>query len=97
MRKDRIERYQKFERLSPHGVLVVDENDELIDGAAKSEKGGECGFVRMILETLKIAGVQHGRPGLNFTVNEYSGGQVFAIPASPASVSPPVPASSFPP
>jgi adenine-specific DNA-methyltransferase len=48
------------ESLSPHRVLVVDENDELIDGLAESEDvyHEEHSFVQMILENLKIAGVQ---------------------------------------
>jgi adenine-specific DNA-methyltransferase len=48
------------ESLSPHRVLGVDENDELIDGVAESEDGygEERGFVQMILENLKTAGVQ---------------------------------------
>ena len=46
------------ESLSPHRVLAVDENDELIDGASKSTSGDELGFVQMILENLKTAGVQ---------------------------------------
>jgi adenine-specific DNA-methyltransferase len=48
------------ESLSPHRELGVDENDELIDSAAKSsvECAEERDFVRMILENLKIAGVQ---------------------------------------
>ena len=46
------------ESLSPHRVLAVDENDELVDGPAKSRDGDELGFVRMILENLKTAGVQ---------------------------------------
>jgi adenine-specific DNA-methyltransferase len=46
--------------LSPHRVLGVDENDELIDGAAESGSGyGEVQtFTEMILENLKTAGVQ---------------------------------------
>jgi len=48
------------ESLSPHRVLGVDENDELIDSMA--EPGGDCydgqDFVTMILENLKTAGVQ---------------------------------------
>ena len=39
-------------------MLAVDENDELIDGASKSKNGDEQGFVQMILENLKTAGVQ---------------------------------------
>lgn len=48
------------ESLSPHRVMAVDENDELIDpqhaGSAKVTEDG--GFVEMILENLKAAGVQ---------------------------------------
>jgi adenine-specific DNA-methyltransferase len=48
------------ESLSPHRVLGVDEDDELIDPL--KEKGGDCGadtgFDQMILENLKTAGVQ---------------------------------------
>jgi adenine-specific DNA-methyltransferase len=46
------------ESLSPHRVLAVGENDDLIDGATKSKNGDEQDFVRMILENLKTAGVQ---------------------------------------
>ncbi len=48
------------ESLSPHRVLGVDENDELIDGVAESQDGygEERDFVQMILENLKTAGVQ---------------------------------------
>ena len=48
------------ESLSPHRVLGVDENDELIDTAAESETGYDAGrsFVQIILENLKTAGVQ---------------------------------------
>jgi adenine-specific DNA-methyltransferase len=46
------------ESLSPHRVLAVDENDELIDGVSKSRNGDEQGFVQMILENLTTAGVQ---------------------------------------
>jgi adenine-specific DNA-methyltransferase len=48
------------ESLSPHRVLGVDENDELIDGVSESEAGfgDERDFVRMILENLKTSGVQ---------------------------------------
>ena len=46
--------------LSPHRVMTVGENDELIDPLkqAKAVKGEEADFVRMILENLKTAGVQ---------------------------------------
>jgi len=48
------------ESLSPHRVLGVDENDELIDGVAESKTGygEEQDFSQMILESLKTAGVQ---------------------------------------
>jgi len=48
------------ESLSPHRVLGVDENDELIDSMAESGNGyGEKqDFATMILENLRIAGVQ---------------------------------------
>lgn len=48
------------ESLSPHHVLAVDENDELIDGLSESGMSytGERGFVQMILENLKASGVQ---------------------------------------
>ena len=48
------------ESLSPHRVLGVDENDELIDNVARTRLGyGEVAdFAEMILENLKTAGVQ---------------------------------------
>jgi adenine-specific DNA-methyltransferase len=59
------------ESLSPHRVLGVDENDELIDGIAESTDGygEERGFVQMILEHLKTAGVQqaHKEDKITFT------------------------------
>ena len=59
------------ESLSPHRVLVVDENDELIDRAAQTEPGyrEERDFVQMILENLKTAGVQqaHKEDKITFT------------------------------
>ncbi|HAG10676.1 MAG TPA: site-specific DNA-methyltransferase [Desulfotomaculum sp.] len=58
------------ESLSPHRVLGVDENDELIDKLAESTEGygEERGFVRMILENLKTSGVQqaHKEDKINF-------------------------------
>ena len=44
--------------LSPHRVLAVDENDELIDSVRESKDGDEQVFIQMILENLKTAGVQ---------------------------------------
>ncbi len=59
------------ESLSPHRVLGVDENDELIDRAAEPEPGygEERDFVQMILENLKTAGVQqaHKEDRISFT------------------------------
>ena len=59
------------ESLSPHRVLGVDENDELIDrvGDGDSGCGDERDFVQMILENLKTAGVQqaHKENRITFT------------------------------
>src|ERR1022692_2281346 len=57
-RKVRVAGPFTVESLSPHRVMAVDENDELIDGPTRSENGDEQDFVRMILENLKTAGVQ---------------------------------------
>jgi adenine-specific DNA-methyltransferase len=57
-RKVRVAGPFTVESLSPHRVLAVDENDDLIDGVADSKGGDEQGFVQMILENLKTAGVQ---------------------------------------
>ena len=48
------------ESISPHRVLAVDENDELIHGIGESTNGHreEQDFVQMILENLKTSGVQ---------------------------------------
>jgi adenine-specific DNA-methyltransferase len=59
------------ESLSPHRMLGVDEHDELID--AMKETGAESGvkqsFPQMILENLKVAGVQqaHKEDRITFT------------------------------
>jgi len=58
------------ESLSPHRVLAVDENDDLIDPEAKPERdNGEIDFVNVILENLKTSGVQqaHKEDKINFT------------------------------
>jgi adenine-specific DNA-methyltransferase len=59
------------ESLSPHRVLGVDENDELIDNLAESVEGygEERGFVQMILENLRTSGVQqaHKEDKINFS------------------------------
>lgn len=48
------------ESLSPHRVLTVDENDDLIDGVsdAASKYGEERDFPTMVLDNLRKAGVQ---------------------------------------
>lgn len=59
------------ESLSPHRVLGVDENDELIDTAAEpdAEYATKQCFPQMILENLKTAGVQqaHKQGRITFT------------------------------
>ncbi len=59
-RKVRVAGPFTVESLSPHRVMDVDENDELIDpqqaGSEPMANGG--GFVEMILDNLKTAGVQ---------------------------------------
>ncbi len=60
------------ESLSPHRTLGVDENDELIDPAARPETGNGAsaqGFTSMILENLRAAGVQqaHKEDKITFT------------------------------
>ena len=56
------------ESLSPHRVLAVDENDDLIDPQSKSEPE-ETDFVSVILENLRTSGVQqaHKENKINFT------------------------------
>ncbi|WP_291321779.1 site-specific DNA-methyltransferase, partial [Desulfonatronospira sp.] len=59
------------ESLSPHRVLVVDENDELVDpNLTKPDRSAEeKEFADVILENLKVAGVQqaHKEGKINFT------------------------------
>ena len=59
------------ESLSPHRVLAVGADDELIDTAAEASEGfgREIDFVQMILENLKTAGVQqaHKEDKITFT------------------------------
>jgi len=66
------------ESLSPHRMLAVDEDDELIDGVAESkdEYGEARDFAQMILENLKTAGVQqaHKEDKINFrSINPWPG------------------------
>lgn len=59
------------ESLSPHRMLGVDENDELIDGVHqdRAEYNAKQTFAQMILENLKTAGVQqaHKADRITFT------------------------------
>ena len=59
------------ESLSPHRVLGVDEDDELIDGIAESKNGygEEWDFTQVVLENLKTSGVQqaHKEDKITFT------------------------------
>ena len=59
------------ESLSPHRVLGVDENDELIDPLKEdsAEYAAKQSFAQMILENLKTAGVQqaHKEDRITFT------------------------------
>jgi adenine-specific DNA-methyltransferase len=58
------------ESLSPHRVLVVDDDDELVDDRSRSVgSADEQAFVEMILDNLKTAGVQqaHKADKITFT------------------------------
>jgi len=70
-RKVRVAGPFTVESLSPHRVLGVDESDELIDQLDErgSEYGAKKSFPEMILENLKIAGVQqaHKEDRITFT------------------------------
>ena len=59
-RKVRVAGPFTVESLSPHRVLAVDENDELLDRAAEpsTDYGPQQDFAGMILEQLATAGVQ---------------------------------------
>ena len=74
-RKVRVAGPFTVESLSPHRVLGVDENDELIDpndpklAEREAEYAAERNFVQIILENLKTAGVQqaHKEDKIAFT------------------------------
>ncbi len=70
-RKVRVAGPFTVESLSPHRVLGVDENDKLIDSIADRKTGYEAkqDFPSMILENLRIAGVQqaHKEDRITFT------------------------------
>ena len=58
--------------LSPHRMLGIDENDELIDplkAATRADDGDRQSFHKMILDNLKVAGVQqaHKEDKITFT------------------------------
>lgn len=57
------------ESISPHRVLGLDENDELIDSAKQSSGEDYKSFAEMVLDNLKTAGVQqvHKEDKINFT------------------------------
>ncbi len=71
------------ESLSPHRMLGVDENDELLDVAAeqKGEYVARQTFPQLILENLKVAGVQqaHKEDRITFTsLTQWPGDMVCA-------------------
>ena len=71
------------ESLSPHRMLGVDENDELIDGLKEDslEYDAKQSFPEMVLENLKTAGVQqaHKEDRITFTaLTPWTGGLVCA-------------------
>ena len=57
------------ESLSPHRMLGLDENDELLDPLKKAETQGAQDFASMVLENLRMAGVQqaHKEDRINFS------------------------------
>ena len=59
------------ESLSPHRVLGVDENDELIDTSKERspEYGAKQSFAQMILDNLKTSGVQQAHKADKITFN----------------------------
>jgi adenine-specific DNA-methyltransferase len=71
------------ESLSPHRMLAVDENDELIDQTCEGRGayGEEIGFVEMILDNLRTAGVQqaHKEDKIDFvSLNPWPGDLICA-------------------
>src|SRR5439155_7247986 len=70
-RKVRVAGPFTVESLSPHRVLGLDENDELIDRVAEpgAEYAAKQSFPQMILENLRTAGVQqaHREDRITFT------------------------------
>jgi adenine-specific DNA-methyltransferase len=68
-RKVRVAGPFTVESLSPHRVLGVDENDELIDQAAEqtAEYAARHAFPQMVLENLRTAGVQQAQKDARIT------------------------------
>ncbi len=69
------------ESLSPHRVLGLDENDELIDSVAESGKEYGRDYVSTILDTLRSAGVQqaHKQDKIDFfSLQEWPGQYICA-------------------
>ena len=70
-RKVRVAGPFTVESISPHRVLGVDENGDIIDGIAEAKPGYETGydFGAIILENLRRSGVQqaHREDRINFT------------------------------
>lgn len=65
------------ESLSPHRVLAVDENDEVIDPMEKSAEARD--FVSMVLENLKVVQQAHKEDSIAFSsVTPWSGDLVCA-------------------
>ena len=82
-RKVRVAGPFTVESLSPHRVLAVDENDEILDRAAepRAEYGPQQDFAGMILEQLATAGVQqaHKEDRIAFAaVTPWPGGYICA-------------------
>jgi adenine-specific DNA-methyltransferase len=86
-RKVRVAGPFTVESLSPHRVLGIDANDDLIDPAARMQGSRDASdndtqsFAQMILENLKVAGVQqaHKEDKITFTVlNPWPGNLVCA-------------------
>ena len=82
-RKVRVAGPFTVESLSPHRVLAVDEDDELIDRAAepRADYGPQQDFAAMILEQLATAGVQqaHKEDRIGFAaVTPWPGGYICA-------------------
>ncbi|HYD53673.1 MAG TPA: site-specific DNA-methyltransferase [Gemmatimonadaceae bacterium] len=73
-RKVRVAGPFTVESLSPHRVLGVDEHDELIDQVSEPEAGygAKWSFPQMIVENLRVAGVQqaHKEDRITFTALE---------------------------